>query len=507
MGPSRRHAERRYRIDFPGWAALIAALCLVAGACGLRVASSAVHCATSAAAGRGCGNGTNGAGGLSAGDQGGADQGGAVTGDNGTAAAGPAAGGGGTGGATGPAGGGGAAGGGAGGGVALAAGCAPGGGATDTGVTNDTITIGNVSDLSGPVPGLFQGGPYGTQAYVDYVNQQGGVCGRKLKMISADDALDCSQNQARYQDLVSKVFAFVGSWSLDDFCGAQVMSSHTNVPMVQQALSTQFQNLPSEFSIMPYNAGAQTGYFQYFKQKYPDAIGSVGTLVGNQPSAVQAWKYFKSVAQSQGYTIKYEDDFPPAQNNFTADVIRMRTQGIKMVFIIAVNAPDLAIFSQEAYQQGWKPELFVGPIGYFGSYISEAGGPQAVEGQYVPVVQARFLGEDAGTVPEVANFDHWMKIVNQSFPVDQFAASSWSQAALFVQALQMAGSHLTRQGVLDALRKIHDFDDGGMVPAPGDIAAKKAGHCYALLQIQSGKYQRVDDPPTGYRCDGTFQAA
>ncbi|HEY3240069.1 MAG TPA: hypothetical protein VGL92_10930, partial [Acidimicrobiia bacterium] len=48
------------------------------------------------------------------------------------------------------------------------------GGATDVGVTADTITMGNVSDLGGPVPGLFQGGPYGTQAYFNYINSQGG---------------------------------------------------------------------------------------------------------------------------------------------------------------------------------------------------------------------------------------------------------------------------------------------------------------------------------------------
>src|SRR5687768_207100 len=40
------------------------------------------------------------------------------------------------------------------------------GGATDVGVTGDTITVGNVATLSGPVPGLFQGAVIGTQAWV-----------------------------------------------------------------------------------------------------------------------------------------------------------------------------------------------------------------------------------------------------------------------------------------------------------------------------------------------------
>ena len=376
------------------------------------------------------------------------------------------------------------------------------GGATDVGVTATSITVGNISDLGGPVPGLFQGGPYGTQAYFDYINSQGGVYGRKLQLKVNDDQLDCTQNEAEYQTLVNQVFAFVGSWSLDDSCGAQVLAAHP-VPAVQQALSTQFQKLPGSFSINPYNAGAITGYFEYFKAKYPGAIGSVGTLVGNQASAVQSWKYFKATMESLGYVIKYEDDFPPAQSNFTADVIRMRQAGIKMVFIIAVNAPDLAIFSQEAYQQGWKPDLFVAPIGYFGTYVSEAGGPAAVEGQWIPVIQSMFLGEDAATVPEVALFDKWIKQDFPNFPIDQFANTSWANAALFVEALKKAGPQVTRAKLVAALSQIHSFSNNGTYPDV-DVAAKKNSVCYLLVRIHNGKYVKVDDPPKGFRCDGTY---
>src|SRR5688572_32624093 len=55
------------------------------------------------------------------------------------------------------------------------------GGATDVGVTADTITLGTVTTLSGPVPGLFLGASLGVQAFAAYVNSQGGINGRKLK--------------------------------------------------------------------------------------------------------------------------------------------------------------------------------------------------------------------------------------------------------------------------------------------------------------------------------------
>ena len=472
---------------------------VVLASCGLRTGKEQVHAATQAALGSGTA-------GLSAGSSPGGASGTAASGQaGGESSALPSGGAAAVGGSTPGAASGGAATGGAASAASPAITAPPGGngGPTDVGVTGDTISVGNVSDLGGPVPGLFQGGPYGTQAYFDYVNTQGGVYGRKLKLVTADDQLTCSQNEADYQNLVNKVFAFVGSWSLDDNCGAQILAQHKDIPVLNQALSVQAESLPNAYNVAPYGAGAPLGWFQYYKQKYPDAIGAVGTIVGNQPAAVQGWQYSKATMQSIGYKVIYEDDFPPAQSNFTADVIRMRSAGVKMVYIVSVNAPDLAAFSQEANQQGWHPEVFASAIGYFGSYVAEAGGPANVENQYMNIGQAMFLGEDASTVPEVALFDQWMHSAFASFPIDQFSATSWANAALFVEALKAAGPKLTRAGLLQALANIHTYNDHGM-EAPIDVASKQPSNCYLLLQVHGGKYVKVDDPATGFRCDAPY---
>src|SRR5581483_8811630 len=61
------------------------------------------------------------------------------------------------------------------------------GGSTDVGVTGNSITVSNVSILTGPVPGLFAGAFNGTDAYFQYINSQGGVYGRQLKVLPRDD--------------------------------------------------------------------------------------------------------------------------------------------------------------------------------------------------------------------------------------------------------------------------------------------------------------------------------
>ena len=110
------------------------------------------------------------------------------------------------------------------------------GGATDIGVTGDAVRLGNVSTLSGPVPGLFRGAVIGTQAVVAYQNSLGGIHGRRLVLDVRDDQLDSAQNRAATRDLVDKVFAFAGSFAVyDDASAAEVEKS--GIPDVTPTLS------------------------------------------------------------------------------------------------------------------------------------------------------------------------------------------------------------------------------------------------------------------------------
>ena len=375
------------------------------------------------------------------------------------------------------------------------------GGATSVGVTATSITVGNVSDVGGPVPGLFAGGPIGVEAYFNYINSQGGVFGRQLKLSPQDDTLQCSNNEAEYADSVSSVFAYVGSWSLDDFCGANIMKNHTGVPMVQTYLSPDMQNLPNAFGEAPYSTMVNTGPFLWFKQKFPQDITSVGTLVGNQASAVAAWNHAEQAIDSIGYKVIYKDTFPPAQSNFTSDVIQMKAQNVKMVILLSVNAPDAAIFASEAAQQGFHPDVWLCPVCYFGGYISESGGPASVNGHYSYVTFADFLGDPG--VPEVGTYMHWISVTNPNFIPDEFSAFSWANAALFVHAIEQVGPDLTQAKVLAVLGQTHTFTDNGMVTA-ADIANRSPSNCYNLLQIQNGNWTKVSDPGTGFRCDGKY---
>jgi ABC-type branched-subunit amino acid transport system substrate-binding protein len=384
----------------------------------------------------------------------------------------------------------------------------PGGGtASDVGITPNQVTVGNVSILSGPVPGLFQGGPNGADAFFAYQNSLGGVNGRKITLKSSDDAFSCNQNQNETQSLIGSTFALVGSFSLFDNCGAKALQAAPSVPDVAYSLASEAYSLPNNFSPQPLGNSWRTGPLIYYKQKYPQAVTHVGTLVGNIPTSIASWNNEKAAMQSLGYKISYERDVSPIETDFTPDILRMRNAGVQMVSLSQLDIRSIARILNTMQQQGFKPQLVTaGGVAYDASF-SKLVNPGAGQGLLNDQTQALYLGGDAKTTPEVQLFDTWMAKTHPGFPPDIFSVFGWASARLFTQALQTAGLNPTRQSVLAALHNVHSFDSNGLL-ATGDPAGKKSPTCWVLIKVNNNQYQRMQppSPPSGFTCnpDGQF---
>lgn len=84
------------------------------------------------------------------------------------------------------------------------------------GVTTDTILIGQSAALSGPAEQLGKEMKSGAEAYFDIVNQNGGVNGRMIKMVSVDDGYEPDKAAANTKKLISEdkvlaLFGYVGT--------------------------------------------------------------------------------------------------------------------------------------------------------------------------------------------------------------------------------------------------------------------------------------------------------
>ncbi|HET7718646.1 MAG TPA: ABC transporter substrate-binding protein, partial [Acidimicrobiales bacterium] len=248
---------------------LLTLLALVASACGARVSEEQLE-AAGGSGGFAAGSGTSSGDGSTASGDSGTVVGGDASGD--PAAAGGTDGGAATGGtATGDAG-------------ATAAPAGGNGGAVDVGITADTVLLGNVSTLSGPVPGLFQGAVVGAQAVVAYQNSKGGMFGRKFKLDFRDDQFDTGTNRSATTELTTKAFAMVGSFSLYDDAGKDAVAK-SGMPDVTYSLTSR-RDLPNNFSIEPAKTGgAPLAPFNYFGKKFPQEIKAVGTIFSDIPSS------------------------------------------------------------------------------------------------------------------------------------------------------------------------------------------------------------------------------
>lgn len=463
---------------------------MVAAACGSRASDEQVLEALR-------GGGAGGAGGGALASDGEAVGGGELTGGESGSGAG------GAGGAAGGSSAGGGGGGAAGGSTRNTAPAGGNGGATDVGVTGDSITVANVSILTGPVPGLFAGAVNGTDAFLAYQNSIGGVYGRKLKLQSGDDQFDCGQNRGLHESYAAKVFAFVGSFSLFDNCGAQVLAAKPDIPDVHNALSLDAQKLPNNFSSQPIRQGSGTGHLIYFKNKAPAAVAKSASMIGDVQSARDSWVGIKAAAESLGYAFAYERIFAPTETDFTADIIQMRNQGVRLLFLVAVDVKAAARILQAAARQSWKPDLVALGASAYDPQLVPLAGAAALEGVYGFLPTAMYLGEDRSNNKEVDLFLTWLKRTHPNANPDLFTVYGWASARLFVQALQAAGPRATRAGVIAALKGITQFDSNGLL-ARGNPAAKQPPHCYIITRITDGKFSRLDSPPPGFRCDGSY---
>src|ERR671931_2960351 len=114
--------------------------------------------------------------------------------------------------------------------LALAAPCAWG----DPGVTSNRIVLGQAAVFSGPAAQLGIQMRNGIKAYFDYVNEKGGVHGRKLELVTEDDRYEASVAPAASKKLIEqhKVFALLGYVGTPTGAAHLPVTTAAKVPLV-----------------------------------------------------------------------------------------------------------------------------------------------------------------------------------------------------------------------------------------------------------------------------------
>jgi branched-chain amino acid transport system substrate-binding protein len=367
------------------------------------------------------------------------------------------------------------------------------GGATDVGVTPSEIRVGWVGTITGPQPGLFRGALIGTQAWANYQNSQGGLMGRKITVVSGDDALDSGKNRAAYLQLKDKVFSFVGSFSINDDGGATVVND-CHCPDVSGNLSTAMQSSPYHYGPQPQPLGWRTGPAHYFAQKYGKAvIEKLAFFYSQVGAAIPLAEQNRRVYEQAGFKVVYSRGVPPNDNNQTADVVQMQRAGVKAIAFQG-DLTALSKLVNAMRQQNFKVDLLNIGNSIYDSNTFKVTSADALQNAQIDQVYAMFLGEDGARIPEVKLFNDWMKKTDPNQPVDLFSMYGWLSGRLFADAMNKmadAGRNPVRTDLVDTLKTWGTWDGYGMV-APVQIGAKKPSDCWFIFTVtRDSKFARA----------------
>jgi ABC-type branched-subunit amino acid transport system substrate-binding protein len=160
-----------------------------------------------------------------------------------------------------------------------------------TGIDDKTITIGNASDISGPVPGIFESSQDAVKAYVAYFNASTDICGRKLALKSYDSRTDAAADQQAYSDGCENVFAMIGSMSAFDSGGASAAEG-CGLPDIRSAAVTGDRaGCSTCFGAQSTVANQfQNAVPDYVKKNFPDAAANAAMLYINAGAASENGK-------------------------------------------------------------------------------------------------------------------------------------------------------------------------------------------------------------------------
>ncbi|WP_435768892.1 ABC transporter substrate-binding protein [Nocardioides sp. SYSU DS0651] len=362
------------------------------------------------------------------------------------------------------------------------------------GITDKAITIANVSDISGPVPGIFESAQQATRAYVEYFNSQSDVCGRKLALVNLDSRADAGADQQAYVKACDQAFAAVGSMSAFDSGGAGTADGcglpdirSTIVNPERQACKSCFGAYAIQTNLISDPAA------KWLAQKFPSAVKNAAFLYINAGAApVNAKSLAAGYEKAAGWKAKYVQGIDVAEFNFAPYVQQMKEKGIRGVIYYGPYQNTVKL-QQAMQQQGFKPDFYMqDPTIYDRRYVDQAGG--VGEGSYV--FSPNDLFENKGN-SEIQLYLSWLQQVKPGAIPNYYGLFAWSAARLFVEKAIALGGKLTRGTMVDALNKTTSWNGNGAHTAM-NIATGATPPCLKMLQLKSGRWQQVS--PGNYMC-------
>jgi ABC-type branched-subunit amino acid transport system substrate-binding protein len=380
--------------------------------------------------------------------------------------------------------------------------------ATDTGVTADTITVQVMADTGSPLaPGLFQGNVDALKGFEKYINANGGIGCRKLKVETWDSKLTPEESKNGQINACTTSLAMVGGNSLFNpdvttmnTC-ADAKGQPTGIPDIsalandinEQCAKNAYiiqgisEKCPADGSVPSGKRDlvAFIGQLSYYKTIEPNLVG-LYLVPGDLPTTVQS-ATFQIQAQADAGVKWVGAVKVSGRDEQSAYTPRVQTAKNGNANYVYDGSNDVAMMNmrREAAAQGLtNVKVWACSLACYTDKFKAA----AVDVQDTYVWMQFLPFEDKGSNAELDNY-----LANVATP-DSFGAQAWMAAVLFQDAVNKVvdtdgPNAITRASILQALSGITSFDAHGWMGAKNP----KGGFsdCMVVLKAGSSGFERM----------------
>jgi ABC-type branched-subunit amino acid transport system substrate-binding protein len=368
------------------------------------------------------------------------------------------------------------------------------------GVKPAEIDTGALIAETGPLGGVYDGFTHGVKAYFNYVNGQGGVNGRTLKLTKVrDDQTNTTVNVQQARSLVQNDHVFAVFVSSPVFPGGNFLAT-AKVPTFGTNFNTEWSAGPSLFGHNgSFNDATRPGPFLPWLAK----------TVGANAAATVAYTVAESADCGTGEANSFnhfgiplglhDASLPFGAVDVSADIQQIKEHHVGFVATCMDPTGNTLIY-RSLRAAGLNDVKMEWPNGYDQDTLKNFA--DQMEGVYFGLQHVPF--EAIATSPEMQLYSDQLHKLYPNESLGEESLYGWEMAELFVTGLKKAGKNPTRKAVIDDLNKISNFTANGLVP-PIDWTTQHhaGGHydCTAVVQVQHGKFVPVfGTPASPYVC-------
>ena len=322
------------------------------------------------------------------------------------------------------------------------------------GVTAKQITLGISQPTNGPASYGYNKVAPAMDAYFKYVNANGGVNGRKIKLVVKNDGYKVTDAVNKTVELLSrdKVFALVGSLGTAnniavsnavDLDGQGIPSLYVNTGFSGFAKKSDY---PTMFSLFPSYYMETKILGEYIKKNFPTK--KVGIIYQDDDFGDDALAGLAKAGVKPVAAVPYAS---LSQSAATAATWVSKLKAAQADLVIMYGVTSAAAYALgTSYALGYKPQWIIDSVGGVSATLQLLG----IQAPLLNgVITTSFLPASTDTNDEYIKL---FQTINTKYNTagtkfDDNVVTGMNTAMMTVAALQAAGKNLTRSGVIKAI--------------------------------------------------------